>query len=99
MDHAENILTPAPLDDSVKADAWDHYHLAKSPKELSGRLASLNLPADVTQQLLDAKRLTTPSPTAADKVADAIQMMGRMEPRTLDWAEANIEQFMAMLGN
>ena len=99
MDPAENILAPAPLDDSTKADVWDHWHAAKTLKELSTRLRGLNLPVDVQQQLLDAKQLITPSPTPTDKVADAIQAIGRMEPRTLDWAEQNVDKFMAMLGH
>ena len=87
IDHAKNILTPAPLDQDTKANAWEHYHLAKTPAELSTRLQGLNLPTDVQTQLLDAKQSVTPEPTAADKVTEVIQRMARIPQAALDLAE------------
>ena len=97
-DPAKQILTTAPLDDATRADVWDHFYAAKTPQELSTRLQSLSLPADISQQLWDAKKHTMPVPSATDKLVEAIKRMAAMDPRTLDLAESHsnvLKSFLA----
>jgi hypothetical protein len=96
-DHAKNILTPAPVDQDTKADAYDHFYAAKSPAELSTRLQGLDLPDDVHQQLLDAKQSVMPVATAQDRVVEAITRMANLPPATLELAEQHSNVLKALL--
>lgn len=96
-DHAKNILTPAPITQDQKADAYDHYHLAKTPAELSTRLQGLNLPADLHGALVNAKTSSMPVKSHADKVMDGINRMTAINPRDLEIAESHPKLLAAFL--
>src|ERR1035438_10283470 len=87
VDHAKNILGPAPIDDSTKADLWDHFHDSKSSADLAGRLASLPVPNELKHQLFTAKKLNDPVPTHTDNVITAITRMNQMPKAMLDLVE------------
>jgi hypothetical protein len=86
-DHAKDILSNAPLDDSTKADLWDHWHDARDTHELSTRLADMDIPSDVAESLIAAKKLSEPSLTALDRATAAIHRMTQIDPQTLELAE------------
>jgi hypothetical protein len=96
-DHAKAILTPAPIMQDQRADAWDHYHLAKTPRELSTRLQGLGLPPDVQQQLLDAKQSSRPEPTPLDRAVEAVKRLASIPQATLDVAERSPNVLKALL--
>lgn len=82
-----------------RAHLWDEFHRAPHASALSASLDKLNLSPDFKAELIAAKRKPAVEYDVVEKIQNAIQQIGRMEPRTLDWAEQNVEKFMAMLGN
>jgi hypothetical protein len=83
-DSAKDILSNAPLDDETRADAWDSFHSVRTAQELSGRLANMNLPSDVAESLIQAKKLSEPE---APPALAAIQHLATIDPEVLDRAE------------
>lgn len=75
------------LTQDQKASLWDDYHAAKTPAELVQRLQNHNVPNQLKHELLQAKQITAPVPSLADKVTDAIHRMSRLDPETLAVAE------------
>jgi hypothetical protein len=51
----KTILDPLQVDRSVKHNAWNAYHGAKTPEEFKKSFDSLNLPKDVKHDLWNAK--------------------------------------------
>lgn len=88
-DHAKDILSNAPLDDSTKATLWDHWHDAHDVHELSTRLADMDIPSDVAESLIAAKKLSEPEPTPIDNATAAINRLTQIDPKILDLAEAH----------
>jgi len=88
-DHAKEILSNAPLDDSTKATLWDHWHDARDVHELSTRLAAMDIPSDVAESLIAAKKLSEPEPTPTEKLTAAINHLAKVDKNVLDIAEAH----------
>jgi hypothetical protein len=87
-DAAAPILSAAAgVPDGVLAEAWDAYHQSKHSNELVTKLAGLNLPDGIKHQLYQAKVDSTPPLTAVDKVFDAINRLGTLDPKVRDIAE------------
>jgi hypothetical protein len=97
FDKAKKILDLASVDMDTKANAWTHYHTAKTPQELATRLTGLNLPADLHSQLVDAKQSSMPKPTHADKIVEAITRMASIPRATLDLVEKSPNLLRAFL--
>jgi hypothetical protein len=89
VDHAEDILSNAPLDDSTKADLWDAWHDAPNVDFLARRLADFDIPDRLEEDLVMAKKLSEPEPTPIDKALGAIHRLGQMDPQTLRVAETH----------
>ncbi len=88
-DHAKDILSNALLDDSTKADIWDHWHDARDAHELSTRIANMDIPSDVAESLIAAKKLSEPEPTPTEKLTAAINHLAKVDKNVLDIAEAH----------
>jgi hypothetical protein len=88
-DHAKDILSNAPLDDSTKATLWDHWHDARDVHELSTRLADMDIPSDVAESLIAAKKISEPEPAPTDKAVAVINHLSKLDKNVLDLAEAH----------
>lgn len=51
----QSILDPLPVDRSVKADAWDAWHNAKTSQEFQASFDKINIPREAKAALWDAK--------------------------------------------
>jgi hypothetical protein len=90
IDDAKNILMPAQMDDSTKADVWDHFHSAENAHDLSTRLQSVEgLSPDIASKLIAAKHSSEPVPSAVDRAVQAIQAVSGIDPAVLELAEKN----------
>src|SRR5712691_2914748 len=89
-DSAKDILANAPMDDEPKALAWDHFYNSSTPDDLARNLLSVTgMPADVAEQLIEAKRVSTQTPVSASitPVLAALDHISQMDRRTLEVAE------------
>jgi hypothetical protein len=88
VDHAKTILQNAPITDDAKSVLWTIWHDEHTVTSLARRLTELDaeLPPDIEQALLAAKKLSAPAPDAIDKVLDTIS---HMDPKTLALAESH----------
>jgi hypothetical protein len=75
------------LTQDEKANLWDDYHAAKNPTELVQRLQNHNVSNALKSALWNAKNLTAPSQSPADKVSDALRRIAKVDPATLAVAE------------
>lgn len=55
-DPAQSILGPLQIDNSIKAQAWEHFKAAKDPNDLAARIGQLNIPQSAKAQLWEAKK-------------------------------------------
>lgn len=95
--HAERILTPAPITQDQKADAFDHFYAAKTPQELSTRLQALGLPAEVHSALVDAKTASMPVKSHMDKIVEAVNKLAAMNPQLREIGESHPALLKAFL--
>ena len=65
-DELQSILQAAPIDQKVKADAWEAYRAARSTDDLTKRLQWINLPNDVKAKLGELKEKNLAPKTAYD---------------------------------
>jgi hypothetical protein len=101
IDHIAKVLAEdSTIGQQNRAQLWDAAHGASSVDELSDRLdayQSGSLHPRLVRNLLVAKskQLAPPVKEPLDKVVDAINRMGKMDPATLDLAENNPHVFAA----
>jgi len=88
LDHAKTILQDAPISQGDKAMIWDAWHDARTVSNLARKLTELDvdIPQDVQEALLAAKKISVSAPDAMDKVLNTIS---RMDPNTLALAESH----------
>jgi hypothetical protein len=97
VERAEPILRAAEgIDDSQRADLFDHYYDAKSSAELASRLNGIPVSEDLKQELIAAKRLSEPEPTVMDKTVSAINRLASIPQSVLDIAEKHPVVFKTM---
>jgi hypothetical protein len=79
------------VNDDDRAELYDIFHDSKSSDDLAQKLgtASVEVPAPLRQQLLNAKRVTDPTPTVVDKTVGALKRLAQVDPRILDLAEGH----------
>lgn len=72
-DQAQQILAPAQVDNSIKADAWQAFKDSANERELGAKLQGMNLPNSVKADLWEAKRSAGGQIQAPDAMAQARQ--------------------------
>ena len=89
-DHAKVVLQDAPIPNDSKIALWDLWHDSGTVDALASKLAGMDIPADVEQSLIAAKRfsLSDPNPRV-EAVLEALRRMAKMDPRLLDAGEAH----------
>ncbi len=89
-DPAQHILASEPsLSNEQRADIWDDFLTAPHARALSARLAARNLPPQVVDLLLEAKRASEPEPSPTSHIETAIKAMSQLDPKLLELAESH----------
>jgi len=93
QDHARRILEGLPdhvMSMDSKADAWDAFYQSHHSQELAAKLANIDMPVQVKQDLYEAKKnFSDPVPTPMDRAVEAIHRVSNLDPNVLEIAESH----------
>ena len=95
LDHAKTILQDAPISQGDKAMIWDAWHDARTVSNLARKLTELDvdIPQDVQEALLAAKKISVSAPDAMDKI---LATLVKIPKTALDAAEAHPQVLRVM---
>lgn len=95
QDAAQTILGPVQADDTIKAQAWEHFYKSANQDELTTRIRGLNLPDQTKAQLWEAKGKLGPGQPRTPPTAAQPSMRAQPTPFSPEWLKGKFYQYVA----